>query len=160
MTGSLFPSGDDPEAELLADEFESESGIGMAPDGYGDDAPGELVALGDDGLIPVPSGQEIRLLDVIRTSAGPAGLAYRFRFVAPEIARETGAVSYETAAGDMAMLCRDYALPRLASTGPQPGQIIISLSDQPLEFGMSDPGVTQYFDAFAIENGTCIWEMF
>ena len=146
----------DPEYE--ADDFGPGAG-GFGADDF-DDAPGETIATGGDALIEVPSGQPVWLMDVIRSVAGSDRLAYRFRFHAPWIAQQGGKVDFETAAADMAALCAGYALPRVADFGPQPGRIIISLADQPVAFGDMAPGVTQYFDAFSIENDRCIWEMF
>lgn len=113
-----------------------------------------------DAPIPVPSGQEITLLDVIWNEQGPNGLTFRFRFLAPGISRDGGTVDYDTAAADMLHLCQTYALPRIPQTGPQPQQIVISLSDRPVDFGATAPEATQFFDAFTLQDGTCIWEMF
>ena len=38
-----------------------------------------------DAAIPVPSGQDVRFLDLIRSEPGPDGLTLRFRFIAPAI---------------------------------------------------------------------------
>ncbi len=113
-----------------------------------------------DAPIKVPSGQAVTLIEVITDERGPAGLTYRFRFAAPGISREDGAVPFEDAALDMDHLCREYAIPRIPTIGPQPSQIIISLSDKIIEFGMLDPGATQFFEAYRAENGDCIWEGF
>ena len=56
---------------------------------------------GTDGPISVPSGQPLTLMDVIWNERGPEGLTFRFRFLAPQIARQGGTVDYETAAVDM-----------------------------------------------------------
>ena len=108
----------------------------------------------------VPSGQDITYHDTIQNQPGPAGLTYRFRFVAPAIARDTGAVSIDQAAGDMDHLCAQFALPRLPVGGPAPSQIVISLSDRPVEFAVPTPEATQFFQAYLIEDGQCIWEAF
>ncbi len=121
---------------------------------------GVQVIPGSDAVILVPSGQSVTLQDVIWNAPGPAGLVARFRFVAPEIARDGGAVNFEVASADMAALCQHYALPRLAEFGPAPTQIIISLSDQPVPFGQAAPDATQFFEAYRIESDTCIWEAF
>ncbi|MDO9640093.1 MAG: DUF6497 family protein [Pseudotabrizicola sp.] len=115
---------------------------------------------GEPELIEVPSGQPVVLQDVIWNAPGPEGLAVRFRFVAPQIARDGGTVPYESAAEDIAHLCETYALPRLSEFGPQPTQIIISLADQALPFGESAPEATQFFESFTHQDGHCIWEIF
>jgi len=116
-----------------------------------------LVKAGE--TIVVPSGQQVTLQDVIWNEPGPSGLTFRFRFIAPQIA-QGGTIDPETASADMAALCQNFALPRIDPNGPQPAQIIISLSDQPVPFGEVLPDVTQFFEAYRVENGTCIWEMF
>lgn len=111
-------------------------------------------------VLSVPSGQAVSLLDVVLNAPGPDGLTARFRFVAPAIAREGGSVDFETATADMLHLCQTYALPRIPETGPQPSQIVISLSDREVPFGEAAPEATQFFEAYRIENGSCIWEAF
>lgn len=124
-------------------------------------APVPPTAPAPDGVrVEVPSGQEVVYVDVIQGEPGTAGLVYRFRFIAPAIARQGGTVSMEVAHDDMQALCDGFALPRIADTGPQPGQIIISLSDRPVPFGEPMPEATQYFEAYRAENGKCIWEMY
>lgn len=126
--------------------------------GQGGAASGDGVAEAD--LIPVPSGQEVRFLDAIHGEPGPEGLTARFRFIAPAIARDGGTVGVEAAQEDMAALCSSYALPRIAGTGPQPAQIIIALADREVPFGEAAPEATQYFEAYSLADGMCIWEPF
>jgi Family of unknown function (DUF6497) len=116
--------------------------------------------IGVDEEIEVPSGQKVTLLDVITNVPGPEGLATRFRFLAPAIARAGGTVDAETAALDMDHLCQTYALARIAGTGPQPGQIIISMSDMDVPFGETRPDATQFFNSYSIAEGTCVWEVY
>lgn len=120
---------------------------------------GAQVLPGDGALVEVPSGQEVTLQDVIWNVPGPEGMTLRFRFIAPGIA-EGGAVDFETAAADMQALCDGYALPRLSEFGTGPAQIIISLSAEPLEFGVTAPDVAQYFESYSVVDGGCQWEMF
>ena len=123
-------------------------------------AAGNVVLVGDGAPIPVPSGQPVTLQDVIWNEMGPHGLTMRFRFVAPEIAKAGGGVDFESAVADMQALCEGFALPRIADLGPQPAQIVISLSDRPVPFGEAAPEVTQFFEAFSVDGNTCNWEMF
>lgn len=109
--------------------------------------------------IPVPSGQEVHWIETLRDLQGPAGLTLRFRFVAPGLGGAS-AVSSDQVEGDMQALCNDYALPRVPTTGPQPAQIVISLSSRAIPFGSADETVAQYFDAFSIDDGTCVWDLF
>ncbi len=108
-----------------------------------------------DGLV-VPSGRDVRFLDVITNVPGPEGATARFRFVSPGITPDDS----EAAAVDMQALCDSYALPRTEGTVQQPGQIIISLSAVEVPFGEASPDVVQFFEAYAIEDGSCVWEVF
>ena len=123
-------------------------------------ASGPVIELGDGVAISVPSGQEIILLDVIWNEPGPNGLVTRFRFLAPAIAKDSGTISFDLAIADMAHLCQDFALPKVTGSVMAPTQIIISLSDRAVAFGASDPDATQFFEAYRLENGACIWEVF
>ena len=118
------------------------------------------IAPGDVLPLAVPSGQVVSLIDVIWNVPGPNGLAVRFRFLAPAIARDAGSVDPDVAGRDMDDLCQNYALQRIAEFGPQPSQIIISLSDVAVPFGEAAPDATQYFQAYTIADGTCVWEVF
>ncbi|MFN3972237.1 MAG: DUF6497 family protein [Gemmobacter sp.] len=121
--------------------------------------PADIPAAPDEP-IPVPSGQLVTLQDVIWNEMGPEGLTMRFRFVAPSIARDGGTVAFEVAVWDMLHLCQAYALPRISEIGPVPAQVVVSLSDVPVPFGEAVPEATQFFEAYSIEDGTCIWEAF
>jgi len=125
----------------------------------GDLPPGARVLPGDGIVVPVPSGQEVTLQDVIWNVPGTDGIAARFRFVAPAIA-PGGALDFEAVSADMQTLCDRFALPRVKDNTPVPQQIIISLSDRPLAFGQAAPEAVQFFESYRIEDGSCVWEMF
>lgn len=110
--------------------------------------------------IRVPSGLSVHFHDLIRNQPGAAGLTYRFRFIAPDISRQDAVVDLLQVLTDMDTLCHDYALPRVIGGGPLPAQIIITISDRSTEFGVPSPEATQFFEAFRIEDGSCIWEEF
>ncbi len=133
---------------------------GAASEADGPAAPGQVVLVGDGERIAVPSGQPVTLQDVIWNEAGPQGLTLRFRFIAPQIARAGGNVDFDTAAADMQALCEGFALPRLAEFGPAPAQVVISLADVAVPFGEAAPEATQFFEAFSIRDGACIWEIY
>lgn len=104
----------------------------------------------------LPSGLEVEFHEMIWDRPG-GGLVYRFRFVAAEF---KGVDDLDVVMADLEFLCNDFALPRVANTGPQPGRVIVSLADQPSEFGVFDPDITQIFEAYSVKDGSCIWEMF
>lgn len=61
---------------------------------------------------------------------------------------------------DMAWLCANYALPRIASPAPRPVQIVISISDRATLFGAVNPEMTQVFEAYDLprDRNSCEWE--
>lgn len=113
----------------------------------------------DTALVDVPSGQPVTLIDTVLNEPGPAGVTIRYRFLAPEIAPDAS-IDFDTAVIDIAALCDSYALPRLADSTTPPDQIIISLADRVVPFGQTDDAATQYFEAFGIDGGACIWDLF
>jgi len=115
-------------------------------------------AAAQDAPIDVPSGQPVTYYDSLLEEAGPDGPAVRFRFLAPQIARDAGKMPFVMAEADMAHLCETYALPLLPQFGPQTAQIVIVLMDRPVAFGAPAPEATQFFEAYRHEDGHCVWE--
>ena len=105
----------------------------------------------------VPSGQAVELQEVLLDETVGAPVL-RFRFLASAIARDGGTIRFTDAEADMAHLCETVALPYVAEQGIEVGRVVISLADRAVEFGTPDPDATQFFEAFTLENGTCIWE--
>lgn len=118
------------------------------------------ITLGDGAAIAVPSNQAVTLLDIIWNSTGPEGPAPRFRFVAPAIAREGGSMTFEAAEADLQHLCESFALAKLAEKGISAPMVLLSMADRAVEFGVSDPDATQYFETFSIDGSTCSREIF
>lgn len=107
--------------------------------------------------VDVPSGQPVELQEVLVDQvSGETWL--RFRFIAPQIARDTGAIDSVQAGPDMAFLCDTVAAPYIAQYELTGDVIVISMSDRRAEFGAADPDMTQYFELFRLNNNTCIWE--
>jgi hypothetical protein len=109
-----------------------------------------------EGAIAVPSGREVRLIDVVTNAPGNEGAAARFRFLAPGLEEADLAAS----ADDMQALCDTYALPRIDGMVPEPQQIIISLAAEAVPFGQAAPDVVQFFEIYRVEGDACQWEPF
>jgi hypothetical protein len=107
--------------------------------------------------LDVPSGQQVDLQEVLIDQMGNETWL-RFRFIAPDIARDGGAITYDAAAPDMKVLCDTLAIPYIAQYALTGDVIVISLADRAVEFGAVDPSVTQFFEAYRPEKGICIWE--
>lgn len=110
--------------------------------------------------IALPSGSTVTYHDFIWGEPGPAGLTIRFRFLDPDLPARKDVDGVIDATEDTQYLCEFFALERISTTGPEPAQIVISISDRPVEFGDPDPEATQIFEAYSYRDGTCIWEMF
>ena len=117
----------------------------------------QQAAAAQEEALLLPSGLEARFLEVLTDRPG-GGLAYRFRFVTEGFTG--GEAALEAVMADMDYLCQTYAVTRLPGIGPMPSRIVISLADRPSEFGVFDPDVTQVFEAYSVQDGVCIWEMF
>lgn len=103
--------------------------------------------------VPQPSGQRVSLIDVIVEAAPPL---VRFRFLAPDIAPAGGGLSYADVAGDFPYLCENVVLPAIQQAGLAVPDVIISLSDQVVPFGVAAPGATQFFEPYEIVDNACV----
>ena len=110
--------------------------------------------------ISVPSGQPVTFIERITDPDGPSGLTLRYRFVAPEISKEGGSVDFDQAVADIDALCATFVLADAGIASMNPAQVVITLMDQNVQFGVATPDATQYFEAYRLENDTCVWEGF
>ncbi|ATF17812.1 hypothetical protein PhaeoP128_01170 [Phaeobacter gallaeciensis] len=109
--------------------------------------------------VDVPSGQSVDLHEVLLDET-TGELWVRFRFLAPQIARDLAGISYEQAAPDMDHLCQTLALAYLRQHQLAPARVVISLSDREVPFGQPDAAATQFFESYRPEGDSCIWEAF
>ena len=110
-------------------------------------------------VLQVPSGQHITLGEVLIDDR-PGAIWVRFRFVAPQIGNDAGQINYETSSADIDYLCEALVLPYLAQYDLTPARVVISLSDRPVPFGITDPEATQFFESYSPKENRCIWEAF
>jgi len=80
------------------------------------------------------------------------------RFLAPQIARKVGRITFDDAEPDLDYLCKKVGIPLIKSTGGGVDQVIVTLLDKPLPRGQRDPDVTQLGNAYRIIENTCQWE--
>ncbi|MCB5409886.1 DUF6497 family protein [Pseudogemmobacter faecipullorum] len=113
----------------------------------------EEAAAAQEGLA-LPSGRPVSFLDIVTDTAGAAGATARFRFI------DTTLQQGEDRSEDMQALCDTYALGRVDGMVPAPQQIVITLADRELPYGEAHPEAVQFFEAYGIKNGSCIWEIF
>lgn len=118
------------------------------------------LCLGSSALaqtITLPSGQTVALIDVIVEDAPPVA---RFRFLAPAIDPAGDGLTYDRVRDDFVVLCDAYAVPAMVEAGVTVPEVVVSMSDRVVEFGVASPNATQYFEPFSVQNGRCIWEQF
>lgn len=118
-----------------------------------------LMMLGAGPLwaMDVPSGQPVELQEVLVDDLGGETWV-RFRFVAPRIGVAKDALPHAVVVDDMAHLCVTLALPYMGQYALEGDVIVVSLADRSIDFGETNPDVTQYFEAFRPVDNTCIWE--
>jgi len=108
----------------------------------------------------VPSGQPVTLVERLDDPEGPAGLTWRYRFLAPAIARDTGTVALDAALTDIDALCATIAVGEANAADVPPAQVVLTLMDRLIPFGQPAPEATQYIEAYRVEDGLCVWEGF
>ncbi|MBZ4022247.1 hypothetical protein CKO11_07230 [Rhodobacter sp. TJ_12] len=108
--------------------------------------------------IAVPSGLAVHWFETLRDSQGPNGLTLRFRFVAPDLAGPD--YDPDLATADLQALCDGYVLARLPEMGPQPAEIVLDLADREVPFGEPNEDAVQFFEAFSVQHGACVWEFY
>ncbi|NOX73337.1 MAG: hypothetical protein GXP03_06865 [Alphaproteobacteria bacterium] len=109
--------------------------------------------------LAVPTGQLILPYEALWEDHPESGEVWLvLRFLAPEIAKAKGKISYDDATPDIDFLCENVGLPLVESTGGGVDQIIVTLLDAPLARGERDKKVTRYMNAYRVDQGVCEWE--
>ncbi|MFY0692121.1 MAG: hypothetical protein JXR14_09405 [Paracoccaceae bacterium] len=107
-----------------------------------------------------PSGLELAAPEVIYEPKGvrsESAKTVRLRYVAPELG-DSLRFGFDAVEQDFSYLCETHALPLVAKSAPQAELVIISMAAEAISLGESAPDVVQFFEAFQIVNGKCIWE--
>ena len=107
--------------------------------------------------VAVPSGQAIEFFE---QRVDDATGAVRLRFLAPDLDDSLKRPSFEDITLDLEMLCREFGVKTTLEDGLENTQIVISLSSEKVEYGVINSEVEQVFEAFSVQNGTCMLEMF
>lgn len=107
--------------------------------------------------VHLASGSVATLIETIWES-GSEGRLGRYRFLVPAIARATPTMAEVEA--DLVQLCREQAVPHMAIAGQTADRLVISMSAEAIAFGDSRPDVTQFFEAFVLQDGDCMVEVF
>lgn len=105
--------------------------------------------------LTAPSGLEVEGVDYLFDAE--AGFA-RFRLVAPTLGGEGAGIA--DVSDDFRWFCETFAVAALNTNGVTPDQIVISIADRTVPFGVSDPEATQYFTGFSTDGITCTEELF
>lgn len=113
-------------------------------------------AISQDRAPTVPSGIVLSLHEVLEDVQPDGALWLRLRYVAPGLTVD----QHQRMVDDFAALCDSQALAYTPEQGRPASQAVISIASAEVDFGASAPDITQFFEAFRLENGTCIWEIF
>ncbi len=113
-------------------------------------------AISQDRAPTVPSGIVLSLHEVLEDVQPDGALWLRLRYVAPDLTVD----QHQRMVDDFAALCDSQALAYTPEQGRPASQAVISIASAEVDFGASAPDITQFFEAFRLENGTCIWEIF
>lgn len=109
--------------------------------------------------LAVPSGQLVLPYEALWEDQPESGQVWLvLRFLAPQIAKAKGQITYDDATADIDFLCENVGLPLVESTGGGVDQIIVTLLDAPLARGERDKKVTRYMSAYRVDLGICEWE--
>jgi len=111
----------------------------------------------EEERLALPSGLVAGLQEALREEGADGRAVLRFRYVAPAFTRD---MPLEEIAADLEHLCNVDALERLPEAGGEGARIVVSLADRAGEFGVIDRDRAQVFEAYRVENGRCIWEVF
>lgn len=105
----------------------------------------------------VPSGHDLYLQEIVFEDRQDHSRVVRYRYVMPILLQD---VDFFEVEADFLYLCETRALRDLKDSGENVDQIIVSFADRELEFGATSTLATQFFEAYRVENGSCIWEGF
>ena len=105
----------------------------------------------------VPSGNDLHLQEILYEVRADESRVARFRYVMPLIRQ---GVEFTDIEEDFFHLCIGVAVPYLAIQDETVDQVIISMADRETTFGETTQVATQFFEAFSVQDGTCIWEGF
>ena len=111
-----------------------------------------------EGPIEVPSGQLVTLQEAFYEEQEDGALWLRLRFVAPRIGTGPGELGFDVVEWDMAHLCETLGIPLAVEVDA--ALIVVSFAAAPVEFGVADSSVAQFFEAYTAEDGDCMWEEF
>ncbi|MBO9477330.1 hypothetical protein J7382_07280 [Shimia sp. R11_0] len=105
----------------------------------------------------MPSGNEIHLQEMLFETRADDTRVARFRYVMPLMRQ---GIDFTEIEEDFFHLCIGVAVPYLAVSEETVDQVIISMADRETDFGVTTHLAKQYFEAFSVQDGTCIWEGF
>jgi hypothetical protein len=107
-----------------------------------------------------PSGIDATLYETIYEPQGVTAATakiMRLRYLAPEITDRV-VFGFDAIEADFAWFCARDGLQNARDAAPMVEQIIVSVASEIVGFGETAPNVVQYFDAFRVQDATCIWE--
>ncbi|MBT0956017.1 hypothetical protein IV417_01340 [Alphaproteobacteria bacterium KMM 3653] len=103
-----------------------------------------------------------QLYDVQFVAVSGGGVpALVLRYLAPEIGREGGSLSYDDVAPELDEICNGdgiLAAASVAALGQPIAEIVVTVMDRPIEWGTADPEATMFREAYLLGEEGCQWQ--
>ncbi len=111
---------------------------------------------GADTLV-LPSGQDAEFHDAYwEEDSG----TLRLRYVVPAVGDDAYARDHDAVFADMESLCAGPGLAMIEDDGNAWDGVTVTMMAMAVEFGHTAPDVVQFFEAFLVQDGNCIWDEF
>lgn len=112
--------------------------------------------------LKVPSGQYILPYEFLwEDHRGPNEKVETWlilRFLAPDIGKTEGKLSFDDVIDDLDRICTTVGLPVARLAGGAVDQVVVNLMNKPINRGQRDASITQYMNAYRIVGGRCTWD--
>lgn len=108
--------------------------------------------------ITLPSGKTVTHFETMHDDDA---MVSRFRFTMAALQTNPDALSDGPArVADLGFLCELFAVIEADAAAPYPDAVVISVAASQTTFGDATPDVAQFFEAFVVDDGHCIWDEF
>lgn len=108
--------------------------------------------------IALPSGRSVTHIETI---IDMDAMTSRFRFTMVDLQADPDALSDGPGrVEDLGFLCQLFAILEADAVAAYPDAVVISVAAKPTVFGDATPDIAQFFEAFVVEDGHCIWDEF
>ena len=116
-----------------------------------------LPGLAGAGTLVLPSGHDAQFHDAYwEEDSG----TLRLRYIVPAVTDDAYARDHDAVFVDMESLCAGPGLEMIDADGNPWEGVTVTMMAAPVELGRTAPDVVQFFEAFVVRDGHCIWDEF